>query len=373
MDSQTISVSPSRSFSSVFLMLMGLLILSGCKETPQAVEQPVRAVKTTVVTELAGGKLRTYPGTIRAADSSNLSFPVSGTVSEILKQRGDQVITGDLLALIDPALFELDVKAAEAELRKSESSLNEKALDFKRKAQLLEKGWISRTVVDQARSARDAAASDVNFATSRVHQARRDLEKTRLYAPFDGVIAEQITDNFSEVKAGEKIFELYADGMLEVEVGVPENIIERFSLGLKAKVRLPAVTTDSLEGRITQVGTVAGNGYLYPVTVSMVDIPATLRPGMAAEVSILLASEDVASGYLVPLSAIIPDENMKGGALFVFDSTTSQVNKRKVRVIGASENMLEISGIRAGDVIVTAGVSFLSDGQQVKLLNTQRP
>lgn len=352
-------------------LLAGVFLMTGCNSEPPPVQQQVRALKTLVVSELATGKQRIYSGTVKASDSSGLSFPVSGTVKDVEVNRGDRVKEGELLAVLDQAPFLLDMEAVQAELTKIESSFEEKALDYQRKAQLVEKGWVSQTSVDQARTARDVASSDIAYATSRLNQARRNLNNTRLYAPFDAEIAERQVNPFTEVKAGERVFELNAVGMLEVEVAVAENTIAQITQGLPVQIRLPAITT-TVKGRITEVATVAGAGQLFSVTISMVAPPASLRSGMTAEVSILLAPDAVSAGYLVPLTAIVPEQDMQGGAVFIYDPASSTVRKHKVRVVGARGNLLEISeGIKAGDVIAVAGASFLSDGQTVKLLQPQ--
>ena len=101
----------------------------------------------------------------------------------------------------------------------------------------------------------------------------------------------------------------------------------------------------------------------------MLDPPEGVRAGMTAQVTIVLESEGVESAYLLPLAAIGPGTQRGEGFVFIFDPDTSTVRKSLVLARGATDNMVAIyQGVNAGDVVAVAGVSFLSDGQKVKLL-----
>ena len=99
-----------------------------------------------------------------------------------------------------------------------------------------------------------------------------------------------------------------------------------------------------------------------------------IRPGMTAEVNIMLHDETRNSGYLVPIAAIAPGNNKDElGYVYIFDPETSTVRKTTIVLpkdpSGRQNNMVPIiEGISAGDVIAVAGVSFLSDGQKVRLM-----
>ena len=101
----------------------------------------------------------------------------------------------------------------------------------------------------------------------------------------------------------------------------------------------------------------------------MIDPPKTIRTGMTAEATIVLQGDTQGAAYLVPIAAIAPGDAPRQGFVFVYDPDTSTVRRTPVRGSGATDNMVAISdGVRPGDVIATAGVSFLTDGQRVKLM-----
>ena len=124
---------------------------------------------------------------------------------------------------------------------------------------------------------------------------------------------------------------------------------------------------------VAEVGTRAGAGNAFPVRADLRSVPSGLRPGMTAEVTftIPLGASEVPGleGFLIPFAAALaePDDRF---AVFVFDGETSTVSKRPIRTGGLTDNHIAVlEGLEEGDIIATACVPFLSDGQQVTLLD----
>lgn len=354
--------------TTVLATLAGLLL--GCEEPPPPVAEKVRAIKTVVVSERGSGQTRRFPGIVEAVDTSSLSFEVGGNTREVLVDVGDRVKAGDVLATIDDTPFKLNVDAAEAEVGRTKANLAEKETDFDRQDTLYKKDWVSKAAFDQAKAAYDSAASEVSYATSKLNLARRDLDKTALRAPFDGVVAAREADPFQEVARGEKIFDLYIEGAMQVRLSVPETVIRNVNLGLPASVTFPSEGIEAQEGRVSEVGSVASEANAFTVKVTLTAPPESLRPGMTAEASMLLGGESGDSSFLLPLSAIAPGEEPGHGYVFVYDPASSAVRRRAVRGGGGvrDDRVLISEGLSAGDIVAVAGVSFLRDGQQVKLM-----
>lgn len=351
------------------LALAGLAagFLSGCGEEATETPEAIRAIKWMEVSQIASGRSRRFSGRLQAADSSPLSFQVGGNVLEVHVNVGDQVRKGQLLAHLDRTEFELDVSAATADAARARADLNEKQLQYERQKQLIEKGWISQAALDQSEAAYLSAKSAVDFATSRLGQARSQLDKTELSAPFDGTVARRIVEPFMEVAPGQWLFEINAAGALEVAIDVPEGEITSVVMGAPAAV-VVAVDGSPLNGRVTEISKAAGAGNTFPVKVTVLETNEGLRPGMTAEVILVLRGGPEGSGYLVPLSAIAPGEEAQNGYVFVYDPATGTLERRTISGQGVVDNMVIVtSGLAAGDIVATAGVSFLSHGQRVKL------
>ena len=229
---------------------------------------------------------------------------------------------------------------------------------------------MAEAAYDQATAARDSASNQVSFKVSQLNLARRDLEKTVLVAPYKGVIASKFVDPFQEVARGEKVFEMYAEGAMEVVVTIPENAIADIYLGLPAEITFPAERVPAQKGRVSEVGTVASAANAFPVKVALLDPPDDVLPGMTAEASMILGADATNVSYLVPVSALVGADEPGTGFIFVFDPATSTVVKTKIRGASVRDNRVVVAeGIEAGDVIAVAGASFLRDGQKVKLMS----
>ena len=345
-------------------------LLAACEEEAPEVVEEIRSIKTITVSERGSGRLRKFPGILEAVDTSSLSFEVAGNTREVNVNVGDQVEEGQVLATLDKTPFQISVEGAEAERGRAKAQLAEKDTDYVRQRTLFEKGWVAEAAYDQATAARDSASNQVSFKVSQLNLARRDLEKTVLVAPYKGVIASKFVDPFQEVARGEKVFEMYAEGAMEVVVTIPENAIADIYLGLPAEITFPAERVPAQKGRVSEVGTVASEANAFPVKVALLDPPDDVLPGMTAEASMILGADAENVSYLVPVSALVGADEPGTGFIFVFDPATSTVVKTKIRGASVRDNRVVVAeGIEAGDVIAVAGASFLRDGQKVKLMS----
>ena len=350
------------------LLLAGALV--ACEEEQAEVVERVRAIKTITVSERASGQQRKFSGVVEAVDTSALSFEVSGNVQALEAEVGDKIARGQVMAVMDEKTFRLNVESAEADLGRARADQAEKKTEFDRQNALFKKGWVAKSAQEQALAAYESAQNQVRYSISQLNLAKRDLEKTQLMAPFDGVVAKRHIDPFAEVSRGQPIYDVYAEGAMEVKISVPESSINDLHLGLPAEVRFPTGRGLGLGGRVSEVGTQAETANAFPVKVALEQGNDGILPGMTAEVSLLLGGDDREQAYLVPISAIAPGEEPNKGYVFVFDPESSTVKRTVVAGGGVRDNQIVVTeGIRAGDIIAVAGVSFLADGQEVKLLS----
>ncbi|MDH3714292.1 MAG: efflux RND transporter periplasmic adaptor subunit, partial [Gammaproteobacteria bacterium] len=122
---------------------------------------------------------------------------------------------------------------------------------------------------------------------------------------------------------------------------------------------------------VSEVGSAATSANAFPVKARIDDADEYVRPGMTTELTLLFSLEGQGeAGYIVPVQALVPGIKKDDGHVFVFDSATSTVRKTAVQgeVIVGNQAIIT-NGIASGDIVVVAGVPFLRDNQQVKLLN----
>jgi RND family efflux transporter MFP subunit len=342
--------------------------LAACEREAPTVPEQVRAIRAFTVTDAANGQVRSFSGVIEASETSALSFQVGGNVHEVRVNQGDTVRAQQVLAILDTEPYRLNVQAAEAELARARADLAQARSDYERHQRLIAQRAVSQVQFEAARRNFQSAESQVDLATAKLNLARRDLRNTTLVAPFDGTIAERLVDPFVEVRAGQTVFRINASGGMQASIGVPETAIDQLVLGMPATVAVPQLP-QPMEAHVSEIGTAAGTGNLFPVKAALDDPPPSIRAGMTAAVILRLPQNEAAASYFVPLAAIAPGDRSGEGFVFVYDPQTSTVRRTPIRSAGPLiGNMVAVTGVSAGDVVASAGVVFLVDGQKVKLM-----
>ncbi len=347
-------------------------VLTACSEPPPPPTEAIRSIRTITVAEPASGKMRRFSGVVEAADTSSISFEVPGNVQKVNVEVGERVTRGQVLAVLDERTYQLNVEAAQAAVGGAEVELADARSELQRFRRMAaqDAGAISVRSLDQAQAAYDGARQNLSYSVSRLNLAKRDLERTELLAPFDGVIATRHVDPFQEVNRGEPMFDLFIEGAMQAAISIPESEIDRIYLGLSASIRFPAIAGPYHKGIVTEISKVAGAANAFPVKVT-IDAEAEnarIRPGITAEVNLLLGGEEEAVAYLVPVGALSPGGE-SGNFVFVYDPDTSTVRRTAIGDDGIRDSDIVVtSGLSAGDIVAVAGVSFLRDGQKVRLM-----
>jgi len=339
-----------------------------------APEQRIRPVKTILVAERASGQLRKFPGKVEPLDSSSLSFEVSGLVQEVLVDGGDRFEKGQALAVLDKQQFELNVEAARAALSRAEAQNSERqsAYDRQLRMQAQDAGATTQRAIDQARASYESTRESISYSRAQLSLAKRDLQSTELRAPYAGVVSAKQVEPSEQVSRGQPVFDVFVEGAMEAAVSVPENMIGGVYIGLKGEVRLPNQPEVAYAAVVSRVGSAATSANAFPVDATILAADELVRPGMTAELTLMFAFEDDdRSGYLVPIQAVAPGLAIDDRHIYLFDPDTSSVRKTAVQAKGLVGNQIIITaGVSPGDVVVVAGVPFLRDGQQVKLMNS---
>ncbi len=359
-------------------LLVPMLAAFGCgkEEKPPEVIRSIRWIK---VAETTTKQVRMISGTTKPVDQTALSFAVGGTVEKVEVKLGDQVKKGQVLAELDQQPFVLGVRDAEAGLSKAQANVVERRANYERYVALYESNNASKAELDEARASFDSAKSQVKAATAQLGLARRDLRKTQLKAPYNGIISVKEIEPYVEVPAGKAIFGLDGEESgFEVSAAVPEILVLRLNVGDEADVVFPGLSNRRVPGVLTEVGSRSRAATTFPVTVKLQEEFPELRSGMSVEVAFQYipeseTGEPIVTGLAVSLAAILVGEE-KTSFVFVYDEKSSTVKKIPIKVLNLRENdiIVEPGTLKAGDIIATAGVQFLTDQQKVNLMKEEK-
>jgi RND family efflux transporter MFP subunit len=194
-----------------------------------------------------------------------------------------------------------------------------------------------------------------------------------MLAPYDGIITKRNIEPSQQTSPGQAMFEIEGKHGLEVRVMVPENLIQELELNTILPVRFPVIPGFTLNAQITEIGTRAESANAFPITVVLQNVNDKLRAGMTAEVDFTFEGTG-RTGFKgqtvsVPVAAIGAGLN-QNAYVFVYDSTSQTVKQRQVQTENIMGDQVYISsGLSNGEIIATAGVAFLKDGQAVTLLD----
>jgi len=358
-------------------------LLVGCGQDVAPPELPPRAILWQRVSGESVYEARAISGIVTAISDTRLAFEVGGIVETVDVALGDLVKSGQVLTRLDPEPFELAVSDAEAALAKARALRESARADFSRTNELYKADVASRQEYDRALAMRDSRDSQVAATQARLNLARRDLRRSVLRAPFAGAISVKEIDRAMKVASGQVVIEMDSgESGLRVEIQMPETLISRVHQGDQVSVTFPSVGDQQLDTEdrsysavVAEVGTRAGTGNAFPVRSDLIEAPSGLRPGMTAEVIFSMPREDqgiaVVEGFVIPIAAVIAEADDQF-AVFVFDPQSSTVSKRSIRLGGVRDNDVAVlEGLKPGETIATAGVSFLREGQTVTLVDEQ--
>jgi RND family efflux transporter MFP subunit len=320
--------------------------------------------------------VRRFPSILQPADVSRLSFEIAGQLKAVTLEAGQKVELGDVLAEIDPRSLQAQVEQASAAVKQAEAQRDNADAEFQRKDQLLKKGFATQAVFDQANAALLTAKAQLEQARRQLDLANHNLDRGTLLAPFKGTIAGVEVKSFGQVSPGQPIVTLYSDDRFEMSFVVPSGTFQSLSVGQTAAVKIADRPDLSLVGKIKELGSKAEQVSAFPVVVSLDNVTAGLNAGMSVEVTLEepLAGGS-AKGFLVPLTVLAPEggKDLQGvGTVFRYDDKSATVRKSTIKVGGIRDNSLIVTeGLNVGDIVASAGVSYLVDGQKVKLLPLQ--
>lgn len=335
------------------LVIVGMLVACG---PPPPEPEPIRQLRTIQVGEVADLRSGQLPGRARSAREVDLAFDVSGTLIERPVSIGDQVSEGDLIARLDPRDFQARLQAAEADARNAERNLA-------RGRELLEKSFISEAEIDRLEA-------NVDITQSTLQLARKALSDSVIRAPFDGVISNLLVENFQSVPAKKNIARLLGTERIEMVVNLSELQMASLPNVESIEVVFDAFPDLRLPAEITEIGREASSTTrTFPITLSMQQPEEQkILAGMAG-VAIAQGRFNPAEteGFVLPASAFIGEAVNNRSEVWVVGED-NRVQRRQVQVGGlGAGGVAVIGGLQAGELVATAGVHTLSDGQEVRV------
>lgn len=354
--------------------LVVVVACGGTEDPPHPVVRPVRYAEAVVS---GGERTRAFAGIARAASEQDLSFRVAGTVATVEVGVGTRIRRGQTLVRLDPGDLELRRQQSEAGLAQARAQARNAQASYERVAALYESGNASTSDFDAARAAYESGKASVTSAQTALRLAEQQVAYTSLAAPIDGSVSRVMVEANEAVGAGQTVVVVIDLGRNpEVEVLVPEAFIGTIRSGQPAEAAFGAVPGERFLATVTEVGTAVAGAAGFPVVVRLDDGEAAsnVRPGMAAEVTLLIEGDAGGTGVLVPPEAV--EQDHLGSFVYVLVPTdtgdVATAERRAVEVgVFAPMGLEIVSGVESGEYVATAGIRTLTPGALVRLLNSR--
>jgi len=366
------------------LILGALVVLAAGWIGFQRFRGRVPAVKVMTVTRGELAKTVQVEGTLHAFQEAEILPDVSGKILEVKVAEGDTVKKGDTLLVIDPSEYRARVLELQARLLSDSARYRKLKRDLERAQRLLEDSLVSPVDVENLESDLRALEAQLQAQAYALEEARAQLAKTLIRAPFSGVVLRVYKEAGDQAiatgfNARENVLMVLADlRAFYAEVRVDETEMPLMKIGLPARVFITALPGDTLRGEVSAIAgvpqdflsTSTEEGTLFPVKIRILNPPRGLYPGMNLRAEILL--ERKADVLRLPRAAL----GYAGDTAFVWKVVGGRVEKAPVKVGMRAELFVEVlEGLSEGDTVVVGPSAVqrkLRPGQAVRVEEVQQ-
>lgn len=342
------------------LVALALAACTGESESGTAPVERPQPVRSATVEVIDTDRAFALSGVVRAADRAQLAFQVSGRMDKRPVAIGDEVEAGDPIATLAQPELGPAAEAAKARAARLQSELGQAERDLERVQSLYDRDAATKQELESVQSRRDSLAASLRQARAEAERAERLAGETRLTAPVAGTVSQVFFEPGEFVPAGRPVVSLSGGGALEVEIGLPETLLDEVSVGDEARLTLPLVGGEA-HGKVIELASAGGGpGQLFPAVISLETAPR-LRPGVT--VTWHLDSSEP-ERLTVPVAAVASTGGRGQPRVFRIDN--GNVTAVPVALGAVVGDRVVIDGeLEPGDRVVTLGLDGLVDGRAV--------
>lgn len=344
------------------VVVVGLLALIGWVLTNNKKENEA---KTAVVAETGGAivvkaaKVSKQPivldfsanGNFAANQDLKLLSEVSGRITKLLVKEGARVSRGQVLALVDPELTNLDRQVAEENVQKLKT-------DYARYKSSFETGGVTKSQLDDIEL-------QLRNAEIKLQQETRRVADANIKAPISGIINSRSVEVGAYLSAGTELFEIVDLSQLKLKVTANETQVVNLKVGDKVGITSAVFPGKEFNGTVTFIAPKADNTLNYPVEITVNNsAESELKAGMYGTALFKFPQQDPT--ILIPRGAFVGGVN--SNQIYVLGADSAAAIRKVVagRIFG--EQVEIVSGLEEGETVITSGQINLVDGTRVQVL-----
>jgi multidrug efflux system membrane fusion protein len=306
-------------------------------------------------------------GSLEADELVQVTAEVNGAVSQVLFNEGDRVTPETVLVRIDPDRYRLEAARAEAAHRRSIADWRRAESEMSRREALEKDQLVAAEELTRARLEAERLEADAAASKAVLDIALQNLKRSDVRPPRAGVINTRSVQTGQFVQAGTVLATLVDIGRLRLRFKVSEGESLKAREGQTVSFRIASLGDSEFSARVYHVGDVADPATRQVEVLAWVQNPGTLKPGFFAEVS--LQTEARKGVVVVPEGAVQASE--RGFVAYIVEG--GKARERAVQIgLRTGDGAVEIvSGLTAGEIVVTAGSDRLADGVAVEAVGPE--
>lgn len=363
-------------------MLCGAVYLFLLAGSYLAARQPASAQPAYQFAAIKRGTLESVvssTGTLAAVETVEVGTQVSGTLARIHADYNDQVRKGQILAVLDQALFLAQVREAEANVAKARAALTQAEDEFRRNQPLFEKGFLSAREFLPVRIGVDTAQAALAAAEASLTRTRTNLAYTVIRSPIDGTVIKRSVEVGQTVAASlntPTLFLIARDlKQMQIEADVDESDIGQIRTGQSVRFTVQSYPGRTFAGTVSQLRLqprTISNVVNYTVLVQADNAEGLLLPGMTATADFVVNRLD--NVLLAPNAALrFQPPAAEGDAPAASAKTESGPGSARLYVLEAGETLRAIPVTRGESDGVVTVVSGEGVGEGLQVISGLKP
>ncbi|MFC2146080.1 efflux RND transporter periplasmic adaptor subunit [Acidobacteriota bacterium] len=290
---------------------------------------------------------------------------LSTFVKNVIREEGDFVKKGDVLALLDDTEIIISYRQAQIQLEQAKLTLKDEETNYRRSEELKKTEMISEQDIQLSQATYNKAKLDLQTKLENFKDLELQLSYTKIKSPVEGYVTERLMEVGSRVNANQHVYTVEDFSPLLVRVYVPTADIVNLKTEMEAQVVTDVLKGMVFEGRVKLINPrIDVQSGTIKVTVEVFDSTRKLKPGMFVETRIVVSNKPDA--LVVPRKSISFEQNQP--YVFIFNFQGMQVSKQSIKTgISEGDYIEVVEGLKESDRIVTVGVEGLKDQMKVRV------
>lgn len=347
-------------------LAMCMALGTACGNETAEEEKTVRAVEITTVGESEIASQFAYTGKAAASRQVSIVPTVPGKVTDFNYDVGDEVTQGTVLFTIDTIDLNNSLRAAEAGYNVAKLARDNAKNTYENNKLLYDEEIISKMEYDQIKYAYEAAEAQLASTQVQLDTLKKSIADCAVTSPLTGVVTQRNVEIGGFASSAAPAYVVMDLSTIKVEVGVSEQVLNTIKIGDKVDVTMTAVSELPLEGTVSTVSPAAGQTGMYTVKIELPNEEGFIKAGMMAEVN--FTAEKAEDTIVLPRNAVITKED----ETYVYVVENGVAKKVHVELGIEAADTIEITkGLKNGDDVVTKGQTYISDGEEVNVVNAE--